>query len=133
MQQTTVVMVEPQPLVREGFSLIISAVEDIRIVAQGASLADAPTLVARHRPDVLCLSVRLTDGDARDVTATIRELREPAPYIVLLTGRKDAPLVDSLRISDGVRVLSKYAPPEEIIETIRQVGHSVRRSMRAAS
>lgn len=122
MQTTRVVIVEPQALVREGFSLILSAVDDIHVVAQAGSVSEVVELLAKHNPDVLCLAARLTDGDARDVIASIRDLRGVEPFIILLVGRKDAELVDSLRASDGVAVLSKYSPPETIVAAVREAG-----------
>nr|WP_225751806.1 hypothetical protein [Pseudoclavibacter sp. Marseille-Q3772] len=126
MEQTRVVIAEPQALTREAYSLILSAVDDIQVVAQTDSVTDAIDLIDRHRPDVLCLAVRLTDGDARDVIASIRDLRDPAPFILLFVGRKDAELVDSLRISDGVAVRAKYSPPEAIVRSVREAAARAR-------
>lgn len=133
MQQTRVAIVEPQALVREGLSLILAAVDDVKVVAQGDAADDVTGIVAMHRPDVLCLAVRLTDGDARDVIASIRELGEPSPVILLLIGRKDAELIDSLRASDGVGVLSKYSTPEVIVRAVRAAGERGRQHAIALS
>jgi DNA-binding NarL/FixJ family response regulator len=60
----SVVIVDDHPVVRAGMRTVLDAADDITVVAEGASGADALRLVAQHHPDVLVLDVNLPDPSA---------------------------------------------------------------------
>lgn len=80
--------------------------------AEGASAADAPGLVARHRPDVVVLAVGLSDGDGVEAA---REILGRFPCaIVLLTSRTDPSVVERATAAGIMGFLLKPLRAEEL-------------------
>ena len=60
----SVAVVDDQEMVRMGFSLILDAEADIRVIGQAADGVDAIDLVKREQPDVVLLDIRMPRLDA---------------------------------------------------------------------
>jgi DNA-binding NarL/FixJ family response regulator len=71
----TVLIVDDHEIVRRGLASIFKD-SGVRIVAEGATGAEAVRLARRHKPDVVLLDVRLGAEDGLD---SIRRLRTAAP------------------------------------------------------
>ena len=69
-----VVIVDDQPQVRAGISMILSAEDDIEIVGQAGSGAEALALAQEVAPDVVLMDVRMPGMDG--VTATSELIRQ---------------------------------------------------------
>ena len=77
MSKIGIVIVDAQQLIRAGFSLILQAQDDLRVLGEGSSTADAVALVERHRPDVVLVASTLADGDG--FAATERAISRTCP------------------------------------------------------
>jgi DNA-binding NarL/FixJ family response regulator len=77
-----VVLADDQDLVRVGFRLILEAEPDLEVVATASDGAQAVAAVARHRPDVVVMDVRMPVMDG--IEATRRIVTEPSPPRVLM-------------------------------------------------
>src|SRR5260370_37956859 len=79
-------IVESQTLVRYGLRELLAKHPDIEIVAECASMAEAPRKLGCARPDVVTVAVGLPDGDGRRLA---RELRDPhaGPGLLILALR----------------------------------------------
>lgn len=119
MSKIGIVIVDAQQLVRAGFSLILQAQDDLRVLGEGSSTADAVALVERHRPDVVLVASTLADGDGFAATERIRALGAPQPCIVVLVGSRDGDLGERARAAGADRTLGKYAIPEQIVAEVR--------------
>ena len=121
MREIGVVIVDGQHLIRAGFSLILQAQDELRVIAEGATADEAVALVERHRPDVVCISAKFADGDADgfDATRRIRALDIEQPSVVLLVGSRDGDLTGAARAAGADLVLGKYAIPEQIVAGVR--------------
>lgn len=78
-----VVIVDDEALVRTGFTMILDATPDIRVVGT-ASGVDAVDAVAATRPDVLLLDIRMPQVDGLSVLRALSE-RPDRPAIAMLT------------------------------------------------
>lgn len=79
----SVVIVDDEALVRQGLTLILEAVEDIRVLGVGDG-GDAERLVRELRPDVVLLDIRMPHPDGLTVLRALRALAQP-PRVVMLT------------------------------------------------
>ncbi|MGW1927154.1 response regulator transcription factor, partial [Streptomyces massasporeus] len=52
-------IVDDDPLVRAGLTLMLGGAEDLEIVGEGADGREVPELVARHAPDVVLMDIRM--------------------------------------------------------------------------
>ena len=115
-----VLLVDDQQLVREGLRRILHPQEGFEIAGEcgdGAEVADA---VARQRPDVVVMDVRMKDVDGVEATRRLREHADAPPVLVLTTFDDDEVLSGALRAGAAGFVL-KDAPGEELIRSARTV------------
>jgi DNA-binding NarL/FixJ family response regulator len=115
-----VLLVDDQQLVREGLRRILHPDEGFEIAGEcgdGAEVADA---IARRRPDLVVMDVRMKDVDGVEATRRLREQADAPPVLVLTTFDDDEVLSGALRAGAAGFVL-KDAPGEELIRSARTV------------
>ncbi|MEZ0492565.1 response regulator [Kineococcus sp. TBRC 1896] len=114
-----VVVVDDEALVRSGLTMILQAGGDVRVVG-ACSGEDAVALVARERPDVVLLDVRmpLVDG----VTVLEEVLRAPSPPAVamLTTFEGDQQVARALR-AGASGFLLKDTDPLGLVQAVRSL------------
>jgi DNA-binding NarL/FixJ family response regulator len=109
-----VLLVDDQPLVREGLRRILHRDDGFEIVAEcedGEAVVDA---VASARPDVVVMDIRMKRVDGVEATRRIRRLPEGPPVLVLTTFDDEEVLSGALRAGAAGFQL-KDAPGEELI------------------
>ncbi|MET9725361.1 response regulator transcription factor [Streptomyces zaomyceticus] len=113
-------IVDDDPLVRAGLTLMLGGAEELAIVGEGADGREVPELVARLSPDVVLMDIRMPQVDG--LTATERLRAEPgAPEVVVLTTfHADEQVLRALRAGAAGFVL-KDTPPAEIVAAVRRV------------
>jgi DNA-binding NarL/FixJ family response regulator len=115
------VLVDDDPMVRTGLRLILSAVNDIRVVGEAADGDAAVNVVRAEQPDVILLDVRMPRVDG---LATARNLlsdpTKPWRIIMLTTFDLDEYVYGALACGASGFLL-KDVPPERLIGAIRTV------------
>ncbi len=114
------VVVDDDPLVRMGLGLILGGAAGLQIVGEAADGEDAPALVARHRPDVVLMDIRMPKVDGLTAMATLLAAADPPKVIVLTTFDADDLVIRALA-AGAAGFLLKDTPPERMIEAIRAV------------
>ncbi|HYR15700.1 MAG TPA: response regulator transcription factor, partial [Mycobacterium sp.] len=61
--QTSVLLVDDHPVVREGLRGMIDAEQDLTVVGEAGSGAEAIALAESLRPDVILMDLRMPDVD----------------------------------------------------------------------
>ncbi|MFE7645311.1 response regulator [Streptomyces phaeoluteigriseus] len=113
-------LVDDDPLVRAGLSLMMGGAEDIEIVGEAADGGEVEALVDRTRPDVVLMDIRMPSVDGLTATRRLRA-REDAPQVVVLTTfHADEHVLRALRAGAAGFVL-KDTPPARIVEAVRRV------------
>ena len=115
-----VLLVDDQQLVREGLRRILHPEEGFEVVGECADGSFVDGAVARLRPDVVVMDVRMKDVDGVEATRRLRERAEAPPVLVLTTFDDDEVLSGALRAGAAGFVL-KDAPGEELIRSARTV------------
>src|SRR5262245_15911333 len=80
------VLVDDEPVAREGLRLWLAAEPDVTIVGEAGTPSAAIALVKRERPDLLFLDVQMPDGDGFAVLEAIS--REHLPEVVFVTAHE---------------------------------------------
>ncbi|MET7998003.1 response regulator transcription factor [Amycolatopsis sp. NPDC005232] len=117
----TVLLVDDEQLIRAGLRAIVDAEPDLTVVGEAADGAEVPGLVARLRPDVVLMDVRMPAVDGIRATQHLMStVDEPPKVIVVTTFENDDYVYDAL-LAGASGFLLKRARPEEIVAGIRTV------------
>ena len=114
-----VVVVDDQDLVRTGLVMILDAQPDIEVVGEAADGRAALDLVARLRPDVLLVDIRMPLLDGVEVTRRLAGpgVADPLAVVVITTFDLDEYVLDALRA--GARgFLLKDAGPGLLVQAV---------------
>ena len=115
-----VVLVDDDPLVRAGLSLMLRGAPQLEIVGEAGDGVQALEVIARTRPDVVLMDIRMPGTDGVTATAAITA-RPGAPRIIALTTFDADDLVRKAISAGAAGYLVKDTPPAEIIGAIRAV------------
>ncbi|MGW2334150.1 response regulator transcription factor [Streptomyces sp. NPDC001685] len=113
-------LVDDDPLVRAGLSLMLGGAGDIEIVGEAADGADVGPLADRTRPDVVLMDIRMPGVDGLTATERLRARQDPPQVVLLTTFHADEQVLRALRAGAAGFVL-KDTPPAEIVDAVRKV------------
>ncbi|WP_418959904.1 response regulator [Streptomyces tritici] len=113
-------IVDDDPLVRAGLTLMLGGAEDIEIVGEGTDGRDVPALVDRLVPDVVLMDIRMPHVDGLTATERLRARPGGPEVVVLTTFHADEQVLRALRAGAAGFVL-KDTPPAEILAAVRRV------------
>ena len=114
-----VVLADDEAMVRAGLRMLLEHQPDLEVVGEASDGVEAVAVVARTRPDVVLLDIRMPRADgitaAREILAA-----GDARVIILTTFDEDEHVAAALRA--GVSgFLLKVAPPEQLLAAVRTV------------
>ncbi|SBT54821.1 response regulator [Micromonospora narathiwatensis] len=116
-----VLIVDDDELIRVGLRAIVDAQPDLRVVGEAADGAEVPPLVAKLRPRVVLMDVRMPAIDGIQATRRLLAARaDPPRVLVITTFANDEYVYDALR-AGASGFLLKRARPSEVVEAIRVV------------
>jgi DNA-binding NarL/FixJ family response regulator len=115
-----VVVVDDEPLVRQGLRLVLELEVGLEIVGEGSDGRAAVELVRRHRPDLALVDVRMPGMDGIEATRLICGEPDLRATRVLTTFADDALLAGAIRAGASGYLL-KSMPPETIRSSVRAV------------
>jgi DNA-binding NarL/FixJ family response regulator len=119
-EQIRVLVVDDDPLVRAGLSMLLAGAEDVAIVGEAADGAEVPGAVAQHAPDVVLMDIRMPGVDGLVATEALRRRDDAPEVIVLTTFDADDHVLRALR-AGASGFLLKDTPPAEIVRAVRLV------------
>jgi DNA-binding NarL/FixJ family response regulator len=115
-----VLVVDDQPLVRAGFSMILQSEDDLELVGEASTGLEAITAVQELSPDVVLMDIRMPELDGVEATRQIREVPDSPAVLMLTTFDLDEYVYASLRAGASGFML-KDSPADDLIEAIRVV------------
>ncbi|MGW6706881.1 response regulator [Streptomyces sp. NPDC054956] len=116
-----VLIVDDQMMVREGFSVLLNAMDGIEVAGEAVNGREAIAQVAALRPDVVLMDIRMPEMNGLEATREIVAADTNAKVLVLTTFDLDEYVYQALRagasgfllkdasarqLADGVRVVA---------------------------
>ena len=112
------VLCDDQAIVTEGLQVILGNVPGFEIVGVAHDGVEAVELVAKHRPDVVLMDLRMPIVNGIQATRQIHDRYPDAKVLVLTTYDHDEWVFDAIR-AGAAGYLLKDTPREQLIAAIR--------------
>ncbi|MBD0673329.1 response regulator [Streptomyces sp. CBMA156] len=116
-----VVLVDDQPLIRTGLRVLIADAPDLEVVGEAGDGAEAVDLVARLRPDVAVMDIRMPGTDGIEATRRITADPGLPTHVLVLTTFDDDDYVYGALRAGASGFLVKDLALETILDGIRVV------------
>ncbi|HEY1177611.1 MAG TPA: response regulator transcription factor [Phytomonospora sp.] len=111
-------IVDDDPLVRAGLSMMLAGLDDLRVVGEAADGIAAVRAVRSLSPDVVLMDVRMPEMDGVEATRLICAAGDATKVVVLTTFDLDEYLFATLRVGASGFLL-KDCPPADLLRAIR--------------
>lgn len=121
-----VLLADDQPLLLQGFAMILSVEDDLEVVGRVTDGAKAVDAVRALRPDVVLMDVQMPVLDGIEATRRIIDEHPDVRVVVLTTFDRDDYLFDALE-AGASGFLLKNADPDDLVDAVRAVasGHAL--------
>jgi len=116
----SVLLVDDQPLLRQGFRMILEVESDLDVVGEAADGEAAVELARRLDPDVVLMDIRMPSIDGIEATRRILQENARVRVLVLTTFDLDEYAFGALRVGASGFLLKDVRPPE-LVAAIRTV------------
>ncbi|MCQ4042218.1 response regulator [Streptantibioticus rubrisoli] len=116
----TVFLVDDHEVVRRGVHELLSVDDDIEVVGEAGTAADALARVPATRPDVAVLDVRLPDGSGVEVCREVRSAHPDIKCLMLTSYADDEALFDAIMAGAAGYVL-KAIRGTDLLSAVRDV------------
>jgi two-component system response regulator DevR len=113
-------IVDDSQVVRMGLKALLATERGITLVGEAGKVAEAVTMAANTRPDLILLDIRLPDGTGFDACRRILQER-PQTRILFLTSVIDDKLVNDAIRSGGHGYLLKEVGADDLVQAIFDV------------
>lgn len=117
-QAIRVMLVDDHAVVRSGLAAFMMVFEDLELVGEANSGAEAVRLCEQLEPDVVLMDLVMPGMDGATATRAIRE-RCPSAQIIALTSFKEQELVQGALEAGAIGYLLKNVSADELADAIR--------------
>ena len=117
----SVFLLDDHEIVRRGIAQLLESEDDIQVVGEAGSAAQAMARIPALRPDVAILDVRLPDGEGVTVCREIRSTVAPPPACLMLTSYSDDEALFGAIMAGASGYLLKQVTGIDLIGAVRTI------------
>jgi DNA-binding NarL/FixJ family response regulator len=116
-----ILLVDDHDVVRAGLRSVFDTADDLKVVGEAGTAAEAIRRVGLDLPDIVVLDVRLPDGSGIDVCREVKE-RWPATGVLILTSYADQDALIEAYDAGASGYILKRVDSAELLDAVHQVG-----------
>ena len=120
--RTRLLLVDDHAVVRSGLRMLLGNEDDVEIIGEAGTAAEALASAAKLKPDVILMDIGLPDKSGIEATRDIKE-QFPEVAIVALTIHEDEEYFFKMLEAGASGYVPKRAAPEELLTAIRAAAH----------
>lgn len=113
-----VLIVDDQPVVRQGLSTFLMAMEGLAVCGEASNGVNIVPLIEEIQPDVILMDLKMPECDGLTATSRILDA-EPTARIIVLTSYHSDEMVQEALQAGALGYVLKNATAEEIAAAIR--------------
>jgi DNA-binding NarL/FixJ family response regulator len=117
----SVFLLDDHEIVRRGIAQLLDTEDDIEIVGEAGTAAQAMARIPALRPDVAILDVRLPDGEGVTVCRDIRAALDPPPACLMLTSYSDDEALFGAIMAGAAGYLLKQIAGVDLVGAVRTI------------
>uniref|UniRef100_UPI00349FE851 response regulator n=1 Tax=Saccharibacillus sp. CPCC 101409 TaxID=3058041 RepID=UPI00349FE851 len=118
MDRARILLVDDQPLVRQGMKYIIGAQPDMEVAGEAGNGLEADELAAASRPHLILMDVQMPGLDGIEAARRILARQPDCRIVILTTFDTEEYVFEGIR-AGAVGYLLKDTEPEELLAAIR--------------
>ncbi len=122
MDTIRVIVIDEQPLFREGIRATLERMEDCVIVGESIDTFDVLELARMHNPDVALIDAGLTASDPLEIARQARHLAPRMAIIMLTPSEDEERLFQSIKVG-AAAYYTRNITPDGLMEAVRKVSH----------
>jgi DNA-binding NarL/FixJ family response regulator len=117
----SVFLLDDHEIVRRGIAQLLESADEVTVVGEAGTAAQAVARIPALRPDVAILDVRLPDGDGVSVCRDIRSAVTPPPACLMLTSYSDDEALFGAIMAGASGYLLKQVSGVDLLGAVRTV------------
>jgi DNA-binding NarL/FixJ family response regulator len=118
MEKIKILMADDHPVVRAGIRGMLETQPEFQVIAEAENGRDAFEQIAKLKPDVVLMDLRMPEMDGVEAIGKIKETYPNINILVLTTYDTDADIVRAVE-AGATGYLLKDAPREELFRAVR--------------
>jgi two-component system, NarL family, response regulator NreC len=120
--KTRLLLVDDHAVVRSGLRMLLGNEDDVEIIGEAGTAAEALASAADLKPDVILMDIGLPDKSGIEATREIKA-QFPKVAIVALTIHEDEEYFFKMLEAGASGYVPKRAAPDELLTAIRAAAH----------
>jgi DNA-binding NarL/FixJ family response regulator len=117
----SVFLLDDHELVRTGLKTVFEAEDDLTVVGEASTAAEAYVRIPAVKPQVAVLDVRLPDGEGISVCREIRASIDPPPACLMLTSYSDDDALFGAIMAGAAGYMLKQVSGGALVKAVRTV------------
>jgi len=118
-QPVSIMMVDDHPLLRKGLRQLIELEDELEVVGEASSGAEALVIAKESDPDLITLDLNMQGMDGLETLRALRNQGTTARILMLTVSDNDEDVLEAIRSgADGY--LLKDMDPDDLIEKIKE-------------
>ncbi|MBO0779783.1 MAG: response regulator transcription factor [Ktedonobacteraceae bacterium] len=122
MDKIRVIIIDEQPLFREGIRATLGRMEDCEIVGESTDAADVLEMARTSNPDVALIDAGLTSSDPLEIARLARRTAPRMAIILLSLSEDEERLFQAFKVG-AAAYYTRSITPEELTDAVRKVSH----------